>query len=127
MLVHIAMGTLVVLVAAAAAFRAMATLKGEPVAQFAARALAAVVVVQFTLGFGAMIFTVPYYGFEEGDQPIAAVLAATAHQALGAAYLALAVLTCAWSWRLTASRRHVLARAGVEPNTTSTPAPVLPA
>lgn len=127
MIVHIAMGTLVMLVAFAAAFRAMATLRDEPAARLAAKALAAVVIVQFTIGFGAMIFTVPHYRLEQGDQPISAVLAATAHQALGAVYLALAVLTCAWSWRLTASRRRAEAPEGAAQRTTGTPTSALPA
>jgi cytochrome c oxidase assembly protein subunit 15 len=104
MVIHIAMGTLVVLLAAAAAFRAMATFDHEPGVRRIAKALAAVVTVQFMLGFGAMIFAVPYYGTRGADQPTGAVLAATSHQALGAAFLALAALTCAWSWRLTAAK-----------------------
>jgi hypothetical protein len=58
------------------------------------------------LGWAALFVVVPNYG-ETGigaaEEPVASVLVATAHQALGAVLLGLSFLAAAWSFRLTAA------------------------
>jgi len=109
--VHITMGSLLVLFAAVATFRMLSRHGDDPTLRRTAKWLLGVVLAQFALGWVAMFAAVPHYGGKAGsgtglttEQPVAAVLGATAHQALGAFFLALCGLTFVWSLRLTASR-----------------------
>jgi heme A synthase len=110
--VHITMGSLLVLFSALAIFRVLAKHAHEATLRRTSKSLLVVVLLQFALGWVAMFAAVPHYGEAVGSgaglstaQPASAVLAATAHQALGAGFLALTALMAVWSLRLTAGRR----------------------
>jgi heme A synthase len=109
LMLHASVGTLVFLTAAVAGFRTLGAHRRTATLRRLGLALIAVVTVQFLLGWVATFFNAPLYDGVRSAEPGGAVLAATAHQALGAVYLATAALLAAWSYRLARGPRPVVA------------------
>ncbi len=128
LMLHASLGTLIVLVGAMAAFRAIYNHRNEHTLRYLGITLLAVMSAQFLLGWVATFYNAPLYDGVRDAEPTPAVLAATAHQALGAAFLALTALLTAWTFRLTASAHNpTLATTTANTNTPykDTDAPVL--
>ncbi len=73
--------------------------------------------IQLLLGFVTMMAVLPTYGDRAfGPEPAGALVAATTHQAVGAALLAVSTMLALWVFRLTTpgaahARAHGAARA----------------
>ena len=112
LLLHASLGTLVFVVAAMAGFRALSRHRETAVLRRLGGVLIGVVTVQFLLGWGATFFNAPLYDGTRSAEPAMAVLAATAHQAMGALFLANAALLAAWGFRLARLPRPRVAESG---------------
>ena len=99
MLVHMMFAAIVFVLACVAALRAAGLHAERPPLRALGSSIAAIVCLQFVLGFVAMWAVLPYD--RVGPEPTHAVLIATAHQATGAALLGASCLLAAWSRRLT--------------------------
>jgi len=119
LLLHASLGTLVFLVAAIAGFRALSRHRETAVLRRLGGVLVVVVTVQFLLGWGATFFNAPLYDGTRRAEPAVAVLAATAHQAMGALFLANAALLAAWGFRLARLARPRAVESGPTPSIAS--------
>ncbi len=108
LIAHIVLAFVVLLLGLAAGFLGVRRGRetGERWLHASGHALAGSTTAQFALGWLALFAVVPGYG-NDGPEPAAAVLVATAHQAVGAVVLASAGLLTLWSWRLLRSAEPV--------------------
>lgn len=123
--IHVTLAVLVALIAVAAGVRAWGLYERAAALRRSGLWLLAAVGCQLTLGVLALVVA----GNDAPDNPpglIDAVIT-TAHQALGAALLALAVLLLLWTWRLLAARpaAEAAGTCAIAPATAPTCAPLL--
>jgi len=94
---HVLLACVIAVVVVMAGLRMMGLRERSPVLPRLGISLKAVLGVQFLLGVGAMLAVLTRGG--EGDIPAVEVMVTTAHQTIGAVFLALAVAGAMWMWR----------------------------